>query len=153
MAEIGTIPFSVRSSGTLVEPDPRLVRLTLRELSTVAVVFLTLVGLAYGIAFVGQPRIYELAWLSMTVIGLGAVTSEIVYFAALFVSLRRIGEVPDRWYARSFEHHRKLSAGQRRAVLPFFYIGFVGLIVALLIAVVLVFASLGVFRDLPLDDS
>ncbi len=111
--------------------------------------FLALVGLAYGIAFVGQPQIYEVAWLSMTVIGLIAIVAEIVYFAALFLSLRSIGEVPDRWYARSFEHHRRLSAGQRRVVLPFFYLGFVGLSVALLIAVVLVFASFGVFGDLP----
>lgn len=121
----------------------------MRELFTVAVMFLALVGLAYGIAFVGQPQIYEVAWLSMTVIGLIAIVAEIVYFAALFLSLRSIGEVPDRWYARSFEHHRRLSAGQQKVVLPFFYLGFVGLSVALLIAVVLVFASFGVFGDLP----
>ena len=121
----------------------------MRELTTVAVVFVVLVGLAYGIAFVARPDIYQLAWLTMTGIGLVAIVAEVAYFAGLFISLRANGSVPDRWYARSFEHHGLLTKGQKRAVLPFFYLGFLGLLIALLIALLLVFASFGLFQTLP----
>ncbi|MEM7436213.1 MAG: hypothetical protein AAF436_13730 [Myxococcota bacterium] len=118
------------------------------ELTTVAAVFAVLVGLAYAIAFVGQPDAYQLAWFTMTAIGLIAVVAEAVYFAGLFVALKKNDNVPPRWYARSFEHHSLLTPVQRRVVLPFFYLGGLGLAVALLIAIVLVFASFGLFREL-----
>ncbi|MEM8606092.1 MAG: hypothetical protein AAGF92_03255 [Myxococcota bacterium] len=121
----------------------------MRELTTVALVFLALVGLAYAIAFVGQPEVYQGAWLLMTALGAGAVVAEVLYFAGLYASLKRNGTVPPRWYARSFEHHGLMTRAQRGLVLPFFYLGALGLVVALAIAVVLVFASFGLFRDLP----
>lgn len=119
-----------------------------RELITVAFVFLALVGLAYAIAFVGQPEVYQGAWLTMTTIGLGAVVAELVYFTALYACLRKNETVPARWYARSFDHHHLMTRGQRRLVLPLFYLGAIGLVLALLVAVVLVFASFGLFREL-----
>ena len=120
----------------------------MRELTTVALLFLALVGLAYAIAFVGQPEVFQDAWLLMTGIGLGAVVAELVYFAGLYASLRRNGTIPDRWYARSFEHHHLMTRGQQLLVLPFFYLGALALVVALLIAVALVFASFGLFQEL-----
>ena len=85
----------------------------------------------------------------MTAVTAVAVVAEVVYFAMLFAALRVAGDIPERWYARSFEHHHRLSGRQKRWVLPFFYLGFLGLSVALLIAVLLVFASFGLFQRLP----
>ena len=90
-----------------------------------------------------------MAWFTMTVLAALAVVAEVVYFATLFAALRLAGDIPERWYARSFEHHHKLSGRQKRCVLPFFYLGLLGLSVALLIAVLLVFASFGLFQSLP----
>lgn len=78
-------------------------------------------------------------------IGLAACACELVYFAGLYASLRRNGEIPERWYARSFEHHGLLSTPQKWLVLPFFWVGFLGLTVALLIGIVLVIAAIHTF--------
>lgn len=120
----------------------------MRELALVVLALLVLSAIAYGVQFVAQPSVYQLAWLLMTVLGLVAVVAESIYFATLFASLQKNGEVPARWYARSFEHHHRLSPSQRWLVLPFFWLGFVGLSASFFIAVLLAFASFGIFRDL-----
>lgn len=78
---------------------------------------------------------------------LGALTAltiavEAVYFALLGRALKRQGDVPERWYARSFEHHERLTQRQRWLVLPFFYIGVLCLLLGLSIAVAMVVAGL-----------
>ena len=111
--------------------------------------FIGLAVVGYGTQVVAEPGAYELAWLMMIVLAAIAVVAEIVYFAVLFGALRVGGDIPERWYARSFEHHHRLTARQKRLVLPFFYLGFLGLSIALLIAVLLAFASFGLFQTLP----
>lgn len=83
----------------------------------------------------------------MLLVGVGSasVACELVYFAGLYGALRRNGEIPERWYARSFEHHGLLSPTQKWLVLPFFWLGFLGLTVALLIGIVLVIAAIHTF--------
>ena len=120
----------------------------MRELAIVVLAFVALAAIAYGVEFVAEPSVYQLAWLLMTVLGLVAVVAESIYFAALFASLQQNGEVPKRWYARSFEHHHRLSPRQRWLVLPFFWLGFVGLSASFFIAVLLAFASFGMFQEL-----
>lgn len=48
---------------------------------------------------------------------------EVVYFAALGVSLGVTRRRPVGWYWRPFAHHHLLDARQRRLVLPFYYLG------------------------------
>lgn len=121
----------------------------MRELSIVVLAFAGLAGIGYGTQIVAQPEVYQLAWITMTVVTAVAIVAEVIYFAMLFAALRVAGDMPERWYARSFEHHHKLSGRQKRLVLPFFYLGLLGLSVSLVIAVLLVFASFGLFQSLP----
>ena len=109
-----------------------------------AVVGLALLG--YGLQFLAQPAVYETAWLLMSVLGVVAVFAELVYFAALYFALGSGGEVPKRWYARSFAHHKLLTPVQRRIVLPWFFLGALCLVLSLLLAIALVFASVGLFQ-------
>ena len=114
----------------------------MRELGLVFAVFAAFGGLALGVGWVLGHGALELGWHAMIGIGSGAVLAELVYFAALRAALRRSGEVPPRWYARSFEHHHLVRGGWRWVVLPFFWLGFLGLLTALAISGVLLFAGL-----------
>ena len=118
----------------------------MRELSLVIFAVVGLALLGYGLQFLAQPAVYEAAWVLMSLLGVLAVFAELVYFAALFVALRANGNVPDRWYARSFAHHKLLTPLQRRLVLPPFFLGALCLVLSLLIAIALVFASIGLFQ-------
>ena len=117
----------------------------MRELGFV-VGFITVAALiASGAGAITRFGALELGWALLVGVGGAAVGCELVYFAGLWTSLRRNGELPERWYARSFEHHRLMTTGQRWLVLPFFWLGFVGLMVALLIGIVLVIAAIHTF--------
>lgn len=118
----------------------------MRELGLVLIAFFGLAALAFGLRYLAQPAVFEAAWLLMTGLGAVAVIAEALYFWGLFVSLRRNGQVPRRWYARSFDHHGRLNVTQRRVVLPWFYLGFLGLVGACTIAVLLVLAAIGLFQ-------
>jgi len=64
---------------------------------------------------------------------------ELIYFATLGCALR-FGSVgcPPGWFWRPFLHHDRLSASQRLAVLPLFYLGalaFIGIVLGVAIVV------------------
>ncbi len=92
----------------------------------------------------------ELAWASLVLVALGAVTAtvllpweqllgagqslmltsaavgiplEIVYYAALGILLGYGRERPKGWQWRSFDYHKELSARGKLLVLPFFFAG------------------------------
>ncbi|MEM1414779.1 MAG: hypothetical protein AAGH15_07755 [Myxococcota bacterium] len=103
---------------------------------------LGLIGLLWGVGAAVQllatdTSALRIAWLSLVGLGAGSVVAEIVYFTLLGVGLGRAGERPPRWYARSFEHHDRLSPGWKRVALPFFWLGFVGLLGALALAILI----------------
>ncbi len=97
--------------------------------------------IATGAGAITRFGALEFGWLLLVSVGGASVVAELIYFAGLFASLKRNGFVPERWYARSFEHHHLMSPIQKWLVLPFFWVGFFGLAVALLIGIVLVIAS------------
>ncbi|MEM9068326.1 MAG: hypothetical protein AAGE52_07455 [Myxococcota bacterium] len=113
----------------------------MRELGLVFGVFLIGGGVAATTAGITRFGGLEVGWLSMIAVGAASVVCEVIYFGLLYVALRAGGSVPARWYARSFEHHHLLTRGQRFYVLPFFVVGGIGLVVALLLALALVFAG------------
>ena len=120
----------------------------MREIVVVVLAALLLAGLGYGIQSVAQPDVYQSAWLWMIGICTAAVVAEVIYFSTLFFALKTLQEMPRRWYARSFEHHKLLSPLQRYLILPWFFVGALGLLVALTIALLLTFASFGIYRSL-----
>ena len=81
------------------------------------------------------------AWIALMVLGSLAIVAELAYFALLGVGLGRSGTRPPRWYARSFEHHALLERRWTRATLPFFWLGFVLLLVSLGLALLLGLAA------------
>lgn len=62
--------------------------------------------------------------LMMGSAGIG-IPVEIVYFTLVWRALKRDGPAPQGWYWRSYLHHGRLDRGQRRWVLPWFYVGIV----------------------------
>jgi len=113
-----------------------------RETAFVLSFFALAAGISLGVAYVAEYDALHAGWVFMIQLGLASVVCEVLYFQALFVSLRANGEVPERWYERSFDHHHLLSLRQKVLVLPFFWAGALGLSVALLVSLVLAFAGL-----------
>lgn len=100
---------------------------------------------------VGAALINTVPWLALMNLGqttmLGAaalgIPLELVYFSLLGLALGGVGR-PKGWYWRSFEHHKLLSAAQRRWVLPWFYSGalcFVVIVLGMLLVFLAVVAA------------
>lgn len=98
-----------------------------------AVPFLDLIALGQGVMLYGA--------------GFG-VPFELVYFAALGMSLGATGRRPAGWYWRPFAHHHLLDANRRWLVLPFYYLGALSFAVATLgIAIVVLSIVHASFSD------
>ena len=113
-----------------------------QELLWVAGLLLLLVGAALVnlVPWLVLLRIGEVTMLGAAAIG---IPLELVYFGLLAYALSGTDR-PDGWYWRSFEHHKLLTRGQRRWVLPWFYAGalsFLVIVIGMLILFLAVVAA------------
>lgn len=99
--------------------------LTMAELLWAAVIALAFGALA-ATTLVPWDLLVESGMRLMLGSAAFALPIEAVYFALLWRALRRDRPPPRGWYWRTFDHHHLLDRGQRRYVLPLFYVGAVG---------------------------
>lgn len=119
-----------------------------RELVWVLVLVSGLWGVGAAVQlFATDALALRSAWVALLAMGTTAIVAEVFYFVLLGVGLGRGGVRPARWYARSFEHHDKLAGRWRRATLPFFWLGFVLLLLSLALALLLGLAAFLGFRS------
>jgi hypothetical protein len=120
----------------------------MQEAFWVLLVLIALMALAAVRVVPGEQLVVVGQYLMLRAAALG-VPLEAVYFALLAWALRANGDAPPGWYWRSFEHHERLQAWQRRWILPPFYAGalaFLGIVFGIIISVlgfVMVFGFLG----------
>jgi hypothetical protein len=105
---------------------------------------LWVVGMLLVLSALGAVRLVP--WSNLLTVGYDLMLNsaslgiplEIVYFAALGLSLWYSGRLPRGWYWKSFEHHHLLEPRQKWLVLPWFFAGalsFLGIVFGIAITV------------------
>lgn len=113
---------------------------SVRELLVVAVVALVL-GAIGVVRFVDPATVMLLGREIMLGSIAVAIPFELAYFGGLAWAARR-GDFPRGWYWRSYEHHQRLSGGERRWVLSCFMVGSLCMVVSVLGILAVVAAGL-----------
>ena len=98
-------------------------------------VAISILGLLFGVAFVGQQpweEVMDWGWRSISIGMFVGVPTSVVYHLGIYLALSRRGPIPRGWLWRPLGLNAALSSRERLWIVPWAYVGGLGFVIVVL---------------------